>query len=282
VVTRAATERFIVGTTSAGANRIAQIFEEWLQCEWPRLKVFATSVTHQWAVITLSGPRARDVLAAIGTDIDLAPAAFPPMHFRQGRVGGINARVFRVSFTGEVSFEVNVPARAAPSLWARAIEAGQPFGLAPFGVESLMVLRTEKGYLHVGSETDGTTVPDDVGMGAAVARKTSDFIGCRSLSRPEATRAGRLQLVGLLADDPAQVLPVGAHVVPGARAGGSDGYVTSSCFSPALGRGVALAMIRDGRRRKGESVTIFDQGSRVPARVVAPCFFDPEGKRLDG
>ncbi len=281
VVTRAAPNRFIVGTTSAGANRIAQVCEEWLQCEWPQLKVFATPVTHQWAVITLTGPRARDVLAAIGTDIDLAPAAFPHMHFRQGRVGGVAARVFRVSYTGELAFEINVPARAAPALWVRLVDVGQRFDLAPFGVESLMVLRIEKGYLHVGSETDGTTVPDDVGMGQAVARKTSDFIGRRSLSRPEATREGRLQLVGLLGADEARVLPAGAHVVR-AGAGVSDGYVTSSCFSPTLGRGVALAMIRDGRRRTGESVTVFDQGSRARARVVAPCFFDPEGKRLDG
>jgi sarcosine oxidase subunit alpha len=282
VCTRLGPERFLVGSSSGAAARVAQLFEEWLQCEYVDLQVLVTPMTHQWAVLTLTGPRARAVLKRVGTDIDLAHQAFPHMALREGMVGDVPARVFRVSFTGETSYEINVPARRGPELWERILVAGAADGITPFGIEAMMVLRIEKGYIHVGGETDGTTVPDDIGMGGAIAKKKSDFVGRRSLLRPEAVRPGRLQLVGLQSVIPSDLLPVGAHVLLPGGAGGSDGYVTSSAHSPILGRAVALAMVRDGRARKGSTVGVFDEGRRHQARIVDPCFYDPEGTRLHG
>ncbi|MBL8701581.1 MAG: sarcosine oxidase subunit alpha family protein [Alphaproteobacteria bacterium] len=282
VCARLGAEHFLVGTSSAAASRIATGFDEWLQGEWPDLRVFATNLTSRWAVITLTGPRARDVLAALGTDIDLAPPAFPHMAVREGRVGGIAARVFRVSFTGELSFEINVAARAAPALWERAIAAGAAFDIAPFGIEALMTLRIEKGYIHVGSETDGMTVPDDIGMGGAIARKAADFVGRRSLLRPEATRGDRKQLVGLMPEDSDAALRAGAHLVSTGPRDGTEGWITSACWSPALGRWIALGMLARGRHRKGERVIGYDEGRETVLRVVEPCFVDPKGARLDG
>jgi sarcosine oxidase, subunit alpha len=151
----------------------------------------------------------------------------------------------------------------------------------PFGIEALMTLRIEKGYLHIGSDTDGTTLPDDLGMGGAMARKASDFIGRRSLARADALRADRHQLVGILPEDGATPLLAGAHVVNATSAGGSDGYVTSACWSPTLQRWIGLGMVRRGRARKGETVTLVDEGRRRAARLVAPCFVDAAGARLD-
>ncbi len=278
VAARISDNRFLVGTTSAGAARVAEWLEEWLQGEWPSLRVFVTPVTHHWSVMTLTGPRARRVLETIGSDIDLAPGAFPHMAMREGKVAGMAARVQRVSFTGEISYEIAVPARRGAALWQLAHAAGAE----PFGVEALTVLRAEKGYILVGSETDGTTVPGDIGMGRFVARKRSDFIGRRSLMLPEARRAGRNQLVGIRTADARFVPAAGSHVALGDGAGGSDGWITSSCLSPALGRSIALAMVRDGRRREGETVTLIDEGRWHKAEIVEPCFYDPAGARLHG
>ncbi len=281
VVVRLADDRFLVGTTSGGATRMAETFEEWLQCEWVDLAVFVTPVTQQWGVVNVAGPHARDLLAAAGTDIDLAPAAFPHMSFREGMVAGIPARVSRVSFTGELSYEVAVAAQRTTELWDALAGATLPAGRAaptPFGIEALMTLRIEKGYLHVGADTDGTTYPADCGFADAVARRTDDFVGRRSMRRPDAVRAGRLQMVGLLPHWPDDVLAAGAHVV--APDEGSDGHVSSACWSPALGRSIGLAMVRDGRARMDELVTVDDLGRRVRARIVSPVFVDPEGARL--
>lgn len=202
------------------------------------------------------------------------------MTFREGTVAGIPARVARVSFTGELSYEVAVPARRTAELWdalaAASVTAGIPPPV-PFGVEALMTLRIEKGYLHVGADTDGTTYPADIGFDAA-GRRGDDFVGRRSMQRPDAVRRGRLQLVGLLPEAADAVLAAGAHVV--ATGEGSDGHVSSACWSPALGRAIGLAMVRDGRSRMDETVTVDDLGRRLSARIVPPVFVDPDGSRL--
>lgn len=278
VFVRLADDRYLVHTTSGGADRITGMLDEWLQCEWRDLDVVVMNVSSQWATLTVSGPSARDLLAALGTDIDLAD--FPHMRFREGRVAGLPARVLRASFTGEASYEISVAAGAASGLATAIAAKGAPFGLTPIGVEAIMILRIEKGYLAIGVDTDGTTLPDDLGMAGGVARKGSDFIGRRSLDRPDAIRPDRLQLVGLLTDGPR--LAVGAHVLrEGGVPGVSDGHVTSSVDSPALGRPIALALIRAGRARLGETVTLYDMGIRHRATIVEPVFFDREGQRLN-
>ena len=282
VCLRLAEDHFLVSTTSGGADRIFSGFEEWLQCEWPDLRVLATNVTCAWGNIAIAGPRARELLSLLSTDVDLDPKAFPHLSVRCGRLENVPARIARVGFTGELSFEINVAAGYTAALWERLLERGAPLGVRPIGIEALQDLRTEKGYLHVGTDTDGRTLPTDIGMGEALAKKSEDFVGRRSLERAEAKRPDRLQLVGLSADDPGTVLPVGAHVVadPKARLG-SQGYVTSSCMSEALGRTVALGLVQGGRSRHGESVAIYCNGRLWPAHIVSPQWYDPKGERLN-
>lgn len=284
VFARLAENHFLVGTTSGHAAAIAETFQEWLQCEWPHLRVLVDNVTTGWAVMNIAGPKAREVLAAIGTDIDLAAGAFPHMHYREGTVGGVPARIQRVSFTGELSYEVAVPWRYGASLWDAFMDAGKPSGITPFGVEALMVMRVEKGFLHVGSDTDGTTYPQDVGFGAVVAKKKDDFVGRRSTTRPDGLREDRRQLVGLEVTDRGPPLDIGSHVLPpeAREARGTQGWVTSSVYSPTLGRPVAMALIERGTQRMGAEVRVWNLGDWRAARIVDPRFYDPAGERTHG
>lgn len=277
-------DHFIVGTTSGHASAITDILHEWLQCEWIDLKVLVENVTTAWAVMNVAGPKAREVLAALGTDIDLSREAFPHMAYREGRVGGVPARIQRVSFSGELSYEVSVPWGFGRALWDAMLQIGAPYGITPFGVEALMALRIEKGFMHVGSDTDGTTMPQDVGFGAAVAKKTDDFIGRRSTMTPEGRRADRRQLVGLETLDAGGAFECGAHILAAQieGIGAPQGWVTSSVQSPTLGRPLAMALIERGVARIGEAVQVWHLGKRRPARVVDPRFYDPAGDRLNG
>jgi len=282
VCMRLAPDHFLVSTTSGGASRVFSGFEDWLQCEWPHLRVLVTNVTSAWGNIAVAGPRARELLADLGVDIDLAPQAFPHLSIRCGRVEGIPVRIARVGFTGELSFELNVPAGYTASLWDLLLERGRAHGVMPIGIEALQELRTEKGYLHIGTDTDGRTLPSDIGMGEVAARKSEDFVGRRSLDRADAKRGDRLQFVGLEAEDRATVLPVGGHVVADHKSRlGSQGYVTSSCMSEALGRSVALGLVQAGRSRLGESIAIYSNGRLYGAHIVAPQWYDPKGERLN-
>jgi sarcosine oxidase subunit alpha len=280
VTARLGEQRFLVGTTGSGADRIAGWLEEWRQCEWPDLQVIIAPITTAWGVITLTGPKATEILRAAACDIDLDPAAFPHMSFREGVVDGIRARVFRVSFTGEVSYEINVAAGRTGELWDKIMAAGAPHGLEPVGVEAWMLLRTEKGYIHVGADTDGSTSPDDIGWGHVLKRE-KDFVGRRSLTRPDNVRPDRFQLVGLEVVGSDEALPVGVHVRGRTVRSGSEGYVTSAGFSPVLGRGVALGMVRGGRARMGEELEVLSEGGPRKARIIRPGVYDPEGARLN-
>ena len=278
-VARLGREHFIVTTTSGGAARIAAWLEEWRQCEWPNLEVFVSPVTTQWATFAVAGPRARQLLARFRTDIAFDWRSMPHMSLREGKFAGVSARLYRVSFSGELGYEINVPARYGPALWTELLKAGTDFGVTPYGVETVLLLRLEKGYLHVSVDTDGTTAPADVGWGAIAAKRKSDFIGKRSLARPDNQRADRLQLVGLTDAEAALLVP-GAHLrLPGTTEG-SDGWVTSASHSPALGKTIALALLRGGRARVGEKLAVHDLDRSCDATIVSPTFLDPEGKRL--
>jgi len=283
VTTRIAPDHFLMSTTTGGAAKVFNWLEEWLQCEWRDLDVTLVSVTTQWATIGLAGPRSREVLKAARPDFDLANAAFPHMSMVEGRLAGIPVRVFRISFTGELSYEINVAAGHALDLWERLIDVGAPFGLTPFGLEAMMVLRAEKGFIVDGVDTDGETTPFDLGMDWIVSRKKPDFIGKRSLSRSYVAGPGRRQLVGLLAEDPKAEIPKGSIVIADAGARPPfevAGLVTSAYFSPRMERWFALAMLKDGRGRMGEELSLFDSGRVIAARVTEPCFYDREGARL--
>jgi sarcosine oxidase subunit alpha len=279
-VGRLGREHFVLTTTSGGASRVAAWLEEWRQCEWPELQVFVTPVTTQWATFAIAGPRARQLLARFRTDIAFDWRSMPHMSLREGRVAGVAARLYRVSFSGELGYEINVPARYGAALWTEILKAGADFGVTPYGVETVLLLRLEKGYLHVGVDTDGTTAPADVGWGAVAAKRRTDFIGKRSLARPDNQRADRLQLVGVT-DAEASVLVPGAHLRLTGTVEGSDGWVTSASHSPALGKTIALALLRGGRARHGEKVMVHDLDRRCEATIVSPTFLDPEGKRLN-
>lgn len=283
IFAKIAEDHFLVGTTSGHAAAVADMLEEWLQCEWPGLRVLIENVTTAWAVINIAGPKARAVLQGVGTEIDLSPDCFPHMAYREGRVGGVAARVQRVSFSGELSYEVSVPWGYGRALWDAMMKVGAPHAISPFGVEALMTLRIEKGFLHVGSDTDGTTMPQDVGFGAAVGKKPDDFVGRRSTTTPEGLRPDRRQLVGLEVLDGGGRFETGAHVLAAQTndIGATQGWVTSSIQSPTLGRPLAMALIERGEARKGEVVRVWDFGKTRPARIVDPRFYDPAGERLN-
>jgi sarcosine oxidase subunit alpha len=260
--------------------------EEWLQTEWPDLKVYTTSVTEEWAAIAVVGPKAREVLRAAGTDIDLTGDAFPHLAFKEGTVAGIAARVFRISFSGELAYEVNVPWGYGAALWKALFAAGQSFGITPYGTESMHVLRAEKGYIIVGQDTDGTVTPADLGMDWIVGKAKKDFIGKRGLARASVAAAGRKQLVGLLTENPNEVLEEGAQVTATADASHPPvpmiGHVTSSYLSPNVGRSIAMALVKDGHELHGRTVYVPMPGRVIAAQVTKPVFFDPEGARLHG
>ncbi len=282
VAARLAEDRFLVTTTTSGAAMVLDRFEEWLQTEWPELRVWCTSVTEQWTVAAVSGPRAREVVAALEPSPDLDPRAFPHMGVREGEVAGVPARILRVSFTGEASYELHVHARHGLGLWEELLRVGAEVGLEPYGTEAMHVLRAEKGYIIVGQDTDGTVTAEDLGLGWMVRTDGSDFIGRRSLAREDLRRPDRRQLVGLLPEDPDALLPEGAQLVeevvePPMR---MVGWVTSSYRSPVLGRTFALALVEAGRRRIGDTLVSPLVSGPVPVRVTEPVFYDPEGRRL--
>ncbi len=283
VVGRLADDRFHVTTTTGGAARVLGMMEDYLQTEWPDLKVWLTSTTEQWAVIALNGPKARDVIAPLVEGIDLSPTAFPHMAVAEGTVRGVPTRLFRVSFTGELGFEVNVPARYGRAVWEAIHAQGQRHGIVPYGTETMHVLRAEKGYLIVGQDTDGTLTPDDAGLGWAIGKAKPDFVGKRSLIRPDMVKTDRKQLVGLLTKDPKVVLEEGAQIVAepnGLIPATMIGHVTSSYWSETLGRSIALAVVHGGRAREGGTIFVPMPDAIHEASVGGVVFFDPDGKRL--
>jgi sarcosine oxidase subunit alpha len=291
VAMRLASDRYLVTTSTGGAARVLDRFEEWLQTEWPDLRVHCTSVTEQWAAIAVAGPRSREVLRAAGTDTDVSRDAFPFMTWRDGEVAGVEARLARVSFSGELAFEVHVAGWHGRHVWEALLEAGQPSGITPYGTGTMDVLRAEKGFVIVGQDTDGTVTPDDLGMSWIVNMRKGDFVGRRSLRRADLVRRDRRHLVGLLPADRDALLPEGAQLVAAEHAGASPpvpmlGHVTSSYRSAVLGRTFALALLEGGRERLGSTVYARTRAGTaeeaITATVTEPIFYDPEGARRDG
>jgi sarcosine oxidase subunit alpha len=283
VTTRLAEHHYLMSTTSGGAARVLAWLEEWLQTEWPQLEVWCTSVTEQWATIAISGPDSRKLLAELTEEIDASPEAFPHMSMRAGGVRGVPARVFRISFTGELGFEIQVPAGHGLAVWEACIEAGVRYGITPYGTEAMHVLRAEKGYIIAGQDTDGTVTPHDLGMDWIVSQAKPDFIGKRSLGRADMQKPGRKQLVGLLPELAGEVLEEGAQIVADPHQPipmTMLGHVTSSYMSPNLGRGFALALLKDGRARIGERLYVPMLERTLAVTVTEPVFFDKAGERL--
>jgi sarcosine oxidase subunit alpha len=283
VTVRLGEDHFLMHTTSGGADRIAAWLEEWLQTEWTHYKVFITPITEQWAQFAIAGPRARNVLAKLGADFDLNHDGFPHMSYREGKLGGYPVRVYRISFSGEQSYEVATPANMGRGLWNAILDAGKELGIEPYGTEALHVLRAEKGFIVIGDETDGTTTPIDVGLDGLVSKKKADFIGKRSLEQSYLKGPNRKQLVGLLTEEPTDVLPDGAYAVRHVKDKPPMemiGQVTSSYHSPTLERSIAMALIQNGRARMGETLSFPIEGGKViRAKIVDAVFYDKEGAR---
>lgn len=284
VTARMAENRYLMHTTTGNAEAVYAWLEFWRQTEWPELDVHLTSVTDHWATAAVVGPKSRDVLRKLCTDIDFDGDAFRFMDVREGHVADIPARVFRISFSGELSFEVNIPANHGRRVWDALIEAGSEFDITPYGTEAMHVLRAEKGFIIVGQDTDGSVTPADVGMDWAVRRnKAYGFLGDRSLTLADHLREDRFQLVGLATADSRTVLPEGAQLVEEPRRRppvAMEGHVTSSYYSARLERSIALAMVKRGSKRMGQILYApLANGRIVSATVVSPVFYDPEGAR---
>ncbi|MCA0848710.1 sarcosine oxidase subunit alpha [Salipiger thiooxidans] len=282
VIGRMGQDKFHVTTTTGGAARVLNMMEDYLQTEWPDLNVWLTSTTEQWATVALNGPNAAKLLAPLVEGVELTEEAFPHMSCVECTVAGMPARLFRVSFTGEIGFEVNVPAPMGRQLWETLCDAGQQYGITPYGTETMHVLRAEKGYIIVGQDTDGTVTPFDAGMGWAVGKAKPDFVGKRGLARPDLVAKGRKQLVGLLTEDGSK-LEEGAQIVFDPKQPipmKMVGHVTSSYDVGTTGRPIALALVEGGHDRLGETVHIPMPDRTIAAKITGTVFFDPENARL--
>ena len=276
-------DRWLATTTTGGAAAVLDWMEEWLQTEWPDLKVRLTSVTDHWSDVAVVGPRSREVVRTLFPSLDVNPETFPFMAIREGETAGIPVRLHRITFSGELAYELWTPSWYGLALWEAVMAAGQPLGITPYGTEAMHVLRAEKGYIICGQETDGTVTPQDLGMSWIVSKKKS-FVGQRSHRRSDAMRPDRKHLVGLLPVDGDQLLPEGAQLVlqpDGPAPSKMVGHVTSSYRSAALGRMFALAMLQSGRERLGSTVYAPLNGHVVAATVTEPIFYDKENVRRD-
>lgn len=283
VVARLSEDSFLCHTTSGGADRIHAWMEDWLQCEWWDWQVHTVNLTEQFAQIAIVGPNARKVLENMGTDMALSREALPFMEWREGIIADIHARVFRISFSGELSYEIAVPASQGQAFWDAALAAGADFGIMPYGTEALHVMRAEKGFIMIGDETDGTIIPQDLNLDWAISKKKEDFLGKRGMERVHMISPDRWKLVGLETLD-GSVLDDGALApLAGKNANGqrnTQGRVTSSYYSPTLGRGIAMALVHRGPDRMGEELDVQGPaGATVRARIVDPVFYDKAGEK---
>ena len=282
VMARLGERHFYLTTTTGGAASVLSWLEIWLQTEWPELDVYLTSVTDHYSTIAVVGPNSRRVLQKVGCSIDLEKESFPFMTVRSADLAGLPVQLFRVSFSGELAFEVNIDSNYALHMWRTLMEAGQEFDITPYGTETMHVLRAEKGFIIVGQDTDGSVNPVDLGMNWLLS-KDKDFLGKRSLSRPDAKRSDRKQLVGLLSLDNSTVVPEGAQLIEDPDAAPPVpmcGHVTSSYDSACLGHPIALALVIAGHTRRDKTIfASLPDGSTVPVKIVSSTFYDPKGER---
>ncbi len=284
VVARIDDDTWLCHTTTGGADRIHAWMEDWLQCEWWDWKVYTANLTEQFAQIAVVGPKARQVLEKMG-GMDVSKEALPFMQWADGTIGGFDARVFRISFSGELSYEIAVPASQGRAFWDALLSAGAEFGMMPYGTECLHVLRAEKGFIMIGDETDGTVIPQDLNLGWAISKKKDDYLGKRAQERSHMADPNRWKLVGLETLD-GSVIPDGAYAVAeGMNPNGqrnTQGRVTSTYFSPTLGKGIAMGLVLHGPDRMGEVIEMTKgDGTYIKARIVDQVFYDKAGEKQD-
>lgn len=282
VMARVGESRFYLTTTTGGAANVLSWLELWLQTEWPDLEVYLTSLTDHYSTIAVAGPNSRHVLEKVGCSIDLGKESFPFMMVKDAQLGGLPVQLFRVSFSGELAFEINISSQHALAMWEQVMAAGEEFGITPYGTETMHVLRAEKGFVIIGQDTDGSVTPVDLRMNWLLS-KDKDFLGRRSLARPDCLRSDRKQLVGLLSDDGRTVLPEGTQLLDDPQAPvpvPMCGHVTSSYRSACLGHPIALALVAGGHGHKDETIyAAVPDREPVPVKIVSPVFYDPKGEQ---
>ena len=283
VTTRLDQNHYIMTTTTGGAANVMSKLEDFLQTEWPELEVYLTSVTDHFATVSVCGPNSKKILSRVIPDLDLSDENFPHMSFQNAQIEKIKCRVMRISFTGEHSYEINIQASFGNSVWEKCMEAGKKFNITPYGTEAMHLLRAEKGFIIVGQDTDGTLTPIDLQMDWIVSKKKYDFIGKRSLYRSDTIREDRKQLVGLVTEDPNEVLEEGAQIVSELNKKPVDmlGHITSSYYSPNLNKSIALAVVRSGKTMLGKKLFVPMENKTINVTVENPVFFDKENKRLN-
>ena len=283
VTTRLGENHYIMTTTTGGAATVLGKLEDYLQTEWPELDVYLTSVTDHYATASVCGPNSKKILSKLIPDLDLSDENFPHMSFKDATIGKIKCRVMRISFTGEHSYEINVQANYGKSIWEKCIEAGKEFNITPYGTETMHLLRAEKGFIIVGQDTDATMTPIDLQMDWIVSKKKYDFIGKRSLYRSDTIREDRKQLVGLLTENPNEILEEGAQIVAETNKQPVEmlGHVTSSYFSPNLNKSIALGVVRGGKNMLGQKLFVPMENKIINVTVADPVFLDKENKRLN-
>ncbi|MDB4845855.1 sarcosine oxidase subunit alpha family protein [Candidatus Pelagibacter sp.] len=283
VTTRLSENHYIMTTTTGGAANVLSKLEDYLQTEWPELDVYLTSVTDHFATASICGPNSKKILNKLIPNLNLSDDDFPHMSYKEANIGQIKCRVMRISFTGEHSYEINVQANYGKSLWNKCMEVGKEFNITPYGTETMHLLRAEKGFIIVGQDTDGTMTPIDLQMDWIVSKKKYDFIGKRSLYRSDTMRKDRKQLVGLITDNPKEVLEEGAQIVSELNQSPVEmlGHVTSSYYSPNLNKSIALAVVKGGKDMMGKKLFIPMERKSINVTVVDPVFLDKENKRLN-
>ena len=284
VTTRLGDNHYIMTTTTGGAATVMSKLEDYLQTEWPELKVFLTSVTDHFATVSICGPHSKKIIKKIVQNINFEDENFPHMSFKEGVIDNIKCRVMRISFTGELSYEINIQANYGKAVWEKCMEGGKEYNITPYGTEAMHLLRAEKGFVIVGQETDGTLTPLDLQMDWIVSKKKYDFIGKRSLYRSDTMKEGRKQMVGLLTVDPNEVLEEGAQIVAEIKNKppmDMVGHVTSSYYSPNLKKSIALAVVKNGKNLKGKKLYVPMENKTIEVTVSDSIFLDKEGKRLN-
>ena len=283
VTTRLDENHYIMTTTTGGAANVLGKLEDYLQTEWPELDVYLSSVTDHYATASICGPNSKKILNKLIPDLDLSDESFPHMSFKNAKIDNIKCRIMRISFTGEHSYEINIQANYGEDLWKKCMEAGEEFNITPYGTETMHLLRAEKGFIIVGQDTDGTMTPIDLQMDWIVSKKKYDFIGKRSLYRSDTMKEDRKQLVGLVTDNPSEVLEEGAQIVANTSLKPVEmlGHVTSSYYSPNLNKSIALAVVRGGKNMLGQKLFIPMEDKNINVTIVDPVFFDKENVRLN-
>ena len=283
VTTRLGENHYIMTTTTGGAANVLNKLEDYLQTEWPELDVYLTTVTDHFSTISICGPNSKKIIKKMIPDLDLSDQNFPHMSFKNSSINGVRCRVMRISFTGEHSYEINIQSNYAKNVWEMSMEAGKEYNITPYGTETMHLLRAEKGFIITGQDTDGTLTPVDLQMDWIVSKKKYDFIGKRSLYRSDTIREDRKQLVGLITDDPNEVLEEGAQIVEDLNKKPIEmlGHVTSSYFSPNLNKSIALAVVVSGKNLKGKKLFVPMENKNINVTITDTVFYDKENKRLN-